>query len=1086
MKTFLYFFVIMGLCSCQFNSDPTLFRKIDYRESGIDFTNTITENDTFNVLDYEYIYNGSGVGVGDFDKNGLPDLFFAGNMVSSRLYLNQGKLRFEDITEQAGVATDAWCTGIAVVDINNDGWEDIHVSTAHDAQLNGSKNYFFIHQGLKNGIPIFKNLATEMGLNESLYSIQVAFLDYDKDEDLDLFLINNSMENYPRNRPIGQSKDGSGKSVDRLYRNDGLDANGLPKFTNVSEEAAILVEGWSLGIAVVDINEDDYPDLYIANDFLSNDLLYVNQKDGTFSNEIANYFKHQSYNSMGIDVADVNNDALDDLLVLDMLPEDNLRRKTMFAQVPFDRFDAAIQKGYQPQFVRNVLQINNGNGVFSDWGYYSGLAATDWSWTPLLADFDNDGWRDVYITNGYKKDVTDLDFINYSGEFNVFGTREEKRAKLIEQLKKIEGIKKTNRLFLNQKELRFEDQTAASGLEQPSYSNGAVYADLDADGDLDIVVNNLNDPALLFENRSENNYLTIKLPNDETAYGTSVQIYTKLEKQTATFYPQRGYLSSVEPKIHFGLGKTETVDSIQVVFPNGRRYVAHNITTNQTLKLHQNMANHTRKRVLPNAVSTPVQVLNDPPIEYRPIPSRFDDFKKWSLHFRSYSRTGAVLARADVNGDGLEDVFIGGSNQQAQKLFLQTTKGFQERPFPTNENQPYNDVAAVFFDADGDQDMDLYCVRGSSAHYGQPESYQDRYFENDGTGKFTLRSDRLPTISAAGSCAIPFDYDADGDLDLFVGGRLDAAHYPKSPRSFLLQNENGQFIDVTPKTLAHLGMVTDAVAVQMNEDNLPDLVVVGEWMPVQIFYNEDGQFKHATTLPHSSGWWNCIAKADMDKDGDDDLLIGNWGLNNPFHANPEQPLALHAKDYDDNGAVEAIMTYYNQGKSYIFHPRETLAKQLPGIKNLFNDYRSYGEAVAKTVLDINPNTDVQRLQAVELASVYIENTNTDELIISKLPYQVQAAPIFDWATLDVNQDGHLDVLGVGNYHGVEILSGQYDALNGITLLGDGKSGFTYLSAAESGFDVPTEANVVLPLSTVEGSTLLLVGSRVEALKWFEH
>ncbi|MEM1327020.1 MAG: VCBS repeat-containing protein [Bacteroidota bacterium] len=1082
MKTRLYLFLFIGLIACQSNTESTLFRKINPRQSNIDFTNTITENDTFNVMDYEYIYNGSGVGVGDFDKNGLPDLFFAGNMVSSKLYLNQGDFRFEDVTENAGVVTDAWCTGIAVVDINGDGWDDIHVAIAHDAKLGDSKNHFFIHQGLKDGVPVFKDMATEMGLGESLYSIQVAFLDYDKDSDLDLFLINNSMESYPRNSPMGQTKDGRGKSVDRLYRNEGLGANGVPKFVNVSKEAGILVEGWSLGIAVVDINEDDYPDLYIANDFLSNDLLYINQQDGTFRNLITDYFKHQSHNSMGIDVADMNNDELADFLILDMLPEDNLRRKTMFSEIPFERFRQSIERGYQPQFVRNVLQINNGGGKFSDWGYYSGLAATDWSWTPLLADFNNDGWRDAYITNGYKKDVTDLDFINYSGGFNVFGTAEEKRAKLIEQLNKMEGIKKTNRLFLNQKELRFEDQTTASGLEFPSYSNGAVYADLDADGDLDIVVNNLNDPALLFENQSTNNFLTIELPNDATAYGTKVQIKTGTETQTATFYPQRGYLSSVEPKLHFGLGDTEIIDSLQVIFPSGKAYRATNITTNQTLEMRTEMAN-TIPVLAQRESNVFFQEINNPPINFQPKERPFDDFKKWALHFRGYNRSGTVLEVGDVNRDGLEDIFIGGNEKQAAQIYLQTADGFEQRQLDAASKS--EDVAATFFDADGDGDLDLYCLKGSSEYYLQPDRYQDRLYENDGQGNFTLLQNALPKIESAGSCAVPIDYDKDGDLDLFVGSRIDAKNYPAAPRSYLLRNENGRFVEDTPKSLAKIGMVTDALAMDLDGDGWQDLAVVGEWMPIQMIYNNDGVFNEMKSLPNSSGWWNCIEKADLDGDGDEDLIVGNWGLNNPFQASPERPLSIYANDYDNNGATESILAYYNEGKEYIFHPRETLAKQLPGIRQLFNDFRSYGKAEAKLVVNNNSSQKAQLHQVQTLASVLVENKGDGTFQMKELPYQVQAAPIFDWEVLDVNGDGNLDVLGVGNFHDVEVLSGQYDALNGVTLLGNGDGAFQYVRASESGFYVAGEGQVIQKIKTQGGKEMLLVGCRRETLKMFD-
>jgi hypothetical protein len=1063
-----------------------LFQKIESKQSGINFANTITESDSFNVLDYEYIYNGSGVGIGDFNADGLPDLFFAGNMVSSELYINQGNFKFKHVTENAGVQTDAWCTGVAVVDINNDGLDDIHVATAHDSELEEATNYFFINRSTKGGEVRFENLALEMGLSADTYSMQAAFLDYDKDGDLDLFLINNSMESYPRNSPIGQRTDGSGKSTDRLYRNEGIADNGLPQFTDVSVEANVQTEGWSLGVVVLDVNEDSYPDLYIANDFLSNDLLYINQQDGTFRNEITKHFKHQSHNSMGIDAADVNNDGKEDLLVLDMLPEDNLRHKTMFAEIPFERFNRSLARDYQPQYIRNVFQVNNGDGTFSDWGYFAGLAATDWSWSPLLADFDDDGKRDAYITNGYKKDVTDLDFINYSSGSSVFGTPEARRAKIIEQLNEMKGIKKTNRFFVNQGELRFEEATEIAGLAYPSYSNGAVYADLDQDGDLDLVTNNLNEAAFLFQNNSTNSYLNIKLPNDATAYGSQVTIYSKLGTQSATFYPQRGYLSSVQPMLHFGLDSLSQIEAIQVVFPNGKMYRQSNVATNQTLQIHPNQATETPSTPIENKKIAYLQEVNNPPITFQPQESNFDDFKKWGLHFRSYSRTGTTLAVGDMNGDGLDDVFFGGSNKQSPQLHIQTSAGdFEIKNLPVQNDGQFEDVAATLFDADGDGDLDLYCVRGSSEYYAQPERYQDGFFENDGTGNFTERRNYLPPIQSAGSCVVPIDYDKDGDLDLFVGGRVDAKNYPAAPRSYLLRNDGDRFVDATPKSLARIGLVTDASATDVDKDGWEDLVIVGEWMPISIAYNQDGNFDTIFSITNSNGWWNCIEAADLDGDGDQDFVIGNWGLNNPFQASKEQPLSIYAKDYDGNGATEPIMTYYNQEKEHIFHPRETLAKQLPSLKNIFQDYRSYGVAAASVTVEASGQDNLQVYRAYELASAYLENKGNNEFELHPLPYQVQAAPIFDWEIMDLNQDGHLDLLGVGNFEGTEILSGWYDALNGVTLLGDGEGRFEYISPQQSGFYVPNEGQVIEQVAMKKADIQLLIGHRQDSMKVFQ-
>lgn len=1070
------------------------FRQISAAHSNIKFTNTITETDSFNVLDYEYIYNGSGVGVGDFNLDGLPDLFFAGNMVSSRLYLNKGGFKFEDVTTAAGVETNAWCTGVAVCDINQDGWPDIHVSTAHDSNLKNATNYFFINRSKPGGPVVFENLAAEMGLADESYTMQAAFLDYDKDGDLDVFLINNSMESYPRNRPLGQKKDGSGKSTDHLYENKGLNSAGIPIFENVSEQAGIQIEGWSLGVKVMDFNQDSYPDIYIANDFLSNDLLYINNQDGTFSNQITQFLKHQSHNSMGMDAADVNNDGANDLVVLDMLPEDNLRKKTMFDQIPFERFNESLRKGYQPQYVRNVLQANNQDGTFSDVGYYAGIAATDWSWSPLLADFDNDGLRDLYVTNGYKKDITDLDFVNYTNDANRFGTNEERRKRLVQQLNKMEGVKKTNRFFLNQGQYQFSDVTASSGLEMPSYSNGAAYVDLDLDGDLDLVTNNLNDPAFIFENITPpHNYFRLKLEPDALSYGAKVWVYAGDKLQYAEFYPQTGYLSTMEPVIHFGMDSLRVIDSLIIRWPNQRVYRAKNIATNQVLTLNPENAHatETANYRAANAPFIPTTLLQKNLIPYQHKESLFNDFKKWPLRFRAHSKPGPVLASGDVNGDGLEDIFVGGAAQQNGRFFLQTSNGqFRELVLNDSLGRLSEDAGAVLFDADGDGDLDLYCVSGSSEFYATPELYQDRYYENDGHGNFTLKPNALPEIRTAGASVTVLDYDNDGDPDLFVGGRLLPDEYPAAPRSFLLQNNGGVFKDVTQEVapdLLHPGMVTDAQAVDFNGDGWLDLLVVGEWMPLQIYYNQKGRLqldKSENGLANTNGWWNCIAIGDFDGDGDADFLAGNWGLNNPFEASLNTPISIYAKDYDGNGAIEALMTYFNQGEEYIFHPRNTLAGQLPGIKGLLPDFSSYGKAPFKSVFPNIKFEETDIVRAYQLASVYVENLGNGQFVSRPLPYSMQWSPIFDFLPTDINDDGRLDILAVGNCHDTEVLTGWYDAGNGYCLINDGGGRFSVLENRKSGFTVPGAGLSMVSIPYAPGGILYLVGVQEEGVKTF--
>lgn len=1091
---FLLLGAFLATVACQNKAEQksALFEPISPAHSGIDFANTITENDSFNVLEYEYIYNGGGVGVGDFNLDGLPDLFFAGNMVSSRLYLNRGDFRFEDVTTSAGVTTDAWCTGVAICDINQDGWPDIHVATAHDIHLNWSANYFFINKSQKGGAVVFENLAEDMGLAASSYTMQAAFFDFDKDEDLDVFLINNSMEIYPRNRPYGQKKDGSGKSTDRLYENKGLNAAGIPIFEDVSRRAGIAIEGWSLGVKVMDFNADAYPDIYIANDFLSNDLLYINNQDGTFSNQITTYLKHQSHNSMGMDAADLNNDGANDLVILDMLPEDNLRKKTMFDRIKFDLFDEALRSGYQPQYIRNVLQANTQDQHFTDVGYYAGIAATDWSWSPLLADFDNDGLRDIYISNGYKKDVTDLDFVNYNTE-NRFSTKEERLQHLIQQLNEMEGVKKSNRIFINQGQFRFKDKTATSGIDLPSYSNGAVYADLDLDGDLDIVCNNLNDPAFVFENRNQDqqHYFRLKLTPDALAYGAKVWVYAGATLQYAEYYPQCGYLSNMEPVLHFGMDTLSTIDSLKILWPNQKVYRTTRIATNQVLELDAHDASNVAVSGFQPAEKSNTFFSTQNLLDFQPVESSFNDFKNWPLRFRAHSKPGPVLASGDVNGDGLDDVFVGGPAQQNGRFFLQTAGGqFLGKALSDSLGRLSEDAAALLFDADQDGDLDLYCVSGSSEFYAQPQLYQDRYYENDGLGNFSLQIQVLPKKQTAGACVTALDYDRDGDQDVFVGGRLIADQYPASPRSYLLQNNDGVFRDVTQELapdLLYPGMVTAALASDLNQDGFSDLLLAGEWMPLQVYYNQKGRFqldKSANGFAQTEGWWNCLASADFDQDGDTDFVAGNWGLNNPFEASPDTPISLYAKDYDHNGAIDALMTYYNQGEAYLFPARNTLAEQLPGIKSLFPDFRSYGLTPFKRIFPNIEFAEKDVFHAYQLASVYVENRGNGQFKLHALPVPVQWTPIFALLPADLNGDGLPDLLAVGNTNETEVLSGWYDAGDGYCLINEGAGRFSVMENRESGFKVSDFASALIQLPYAKGGHLYLVGIKEKGLKAF--
>lgn len=1082
------------------NSENLPFKKISTSYSNLDFNNTITENDLLNILDYEYLYNGGGVGIGDFNADGLPDVCFTGNMVSSRIYINQGNLKFKDVTEEAGFITDRWCNGISIVDINDDGKPDIHLATAHDLSLGEAENYFFINKTDGQGKVKFENLAQEMKLADNSYSMQAVWLDFDKDGDLDMFLANNSKEEYPKNNPFGQRKDGKGKSTDRLFRNNGPNENGIPTFEDISMEAGITIEGWSLGVTVVDINDDQLPDIYVANDFMSNDILYINNGDGTFANRITAYLKHQSHNSMGIDVADVNNDGAVDLLVLDMLPEDNPRKKTMFSKIPFDRFNTSIKAGYQPQFVRNVLQINNADGTFSDLGYAAGIAETDWSWSPLVADFDNDGLRDIYITNGYRKDITDMDFVDFNNSTSTFGPPDERRKKLIAQLETMEGVKKSNFYFKNLGSNKFLDTTAESGLQYPSYSNGAAYADLDLDGDLDLIVNNIDEEALLFENKASDsnngtsNYLRIAFKTDAHDLGSKVWVFSKSGRQYAEFYPQKGYLSSFEPVLHFGLGDTKKADSVKILWPDQSTTVLTDVAAKQLIvpKKGNNKVpiGHTKKsrHTLLERVNTSNK------IGYKHKENTFDDFKKWPLRFRGHSKPGPIIVSDDINGDSLEDVYIGGTKNQKGAFYLQNASGgFDKNPLGIAgfDSIPENS-GALLFDADGDGDLDLYAANGSSENYGQPDLYQDRLYLNDGGGSFSHSPQNLPEITFPTNTIITIDYDRDGDLDLFVGGRLDPNQYPLSPRSYLLNNEQGIFTDVTAikaPALQYPGMITGAIAHDMDNDGWEDLVLVGEWMPVRLFYNKQGTLQPDSSengLQRSNGWWNCIKSADFDGDGDLDFIAGNWGLNNPFKASVKEPLTIYAKDYDDNGSIESILTQFVQHKEYIAHPRGTLMAQLPLIRRYTDSYHTYG---SKTFMELFGSYDFDPttiFKTYELASVYIENLGGGQFTYTALPNEAQWSPIFDLEVWDVNDDKKPDVLAVGNFSDTEVLTGHYDAGNGICLINKGSGVFTSVNSKASGFYVPQEARAIIKIKNNSKEEVLLIGLQKDSLKAFKR
>ena len=1121
-KSLAYLIGLVLLFSC--SSRSSRFVTVSSDHSGIHFNNAIKETDSVNVLDFENVYNGGGVGVGDFNNDGLPDLYFTGNLVSNKLYLNKGDFKFDDITAEAGVSGNGrWSRGVAVVDINNDGWQDIYVSTTLLHDVNKRKNLLYINQGNdKNGIPHFKEMAEEYGLADTSQCTQATFFDYDNDGDLDVYIVNNEIVkgDFP-NRFRPAMKDGSHPNTDKLYRNDWNTTLKHPVFTDVSKQAGITIEGYGHAATVADINNDGWKDIYVTNDFISNDLLWINNHDGTFSEQLSVYFKHTSANAMGNDVADINNDGLPDIIALDMNPEDNYRKKMMMNPNGYQKYLNSDLFGYNYQYVRNTLQLNQGPRVgqndyigppiFSEIGFYAGIAETDWSWAPLLTDLDNDGYRDILVTNGFPKDVSDHDFSTFRSEAYQIASKQTLLAQIPE-------VKLHNYVYKNNGDLTFSDMSEAWGISVPTFSNGAAYADLDNDGDMDLVINNINDEASLYrnnereQNKDSSHYIQITFAGaagNKNGLGACVELhYDHGKKQVWENTPYRGYLSTIQDIAHFGLGKLQSVDSIIVKWQNGKMQLLKNIKADQLITVSitnaQDDYNFVTDVYAKNNLFT--EVTDSLNIHFVQQEKDFIDFNIQKLLPHKFSEYGPGLATGDIDGNGLDDIVCSGSYAFSGKEFLQQPNGkFIEKdllPGASEKNKKWEELGMLLFDADNDGDLDLYTSAGSFENERNTDGYRDRLYINDGKGNFTLDSSALPQNFTSKFCVRAIDYDKDGDLDLFIAGRVDPWNYPKPVSSFIYRNDSKdghiKFTDVTKqiaKDLVNIGLVCDALFTDFDNDGWPDIILAGEWIPLTFLKNENGIFKNVTPasgISNQVGWWNSIAAGDFDNDGDIDYIAGNLGLNSFYKANTQYPVSIYAKDFDNNGSYDAFPSLYLPAsqqdqvkKEFPAQTRDDIVKQMISMRSKFQNYKSFATATMDQLFTPEQLKGALILKANNFNSCFIRNDGNGKFTLLPLPAAAQLSVINGMVVDDFDGDGNLDVIINGNDYGTEVSVGRYDALNGLMLKGDGKGNFTTQSILQSGIFIPGNGKALVNIRSANGHYLLAAGQNRGPLKIFE-
>jgi len=1067
-----------------------LFQLMPSAQTGIHFANTVVETTEFNIFKYRNFYNGGGVAIGDVNNDGKPDIFFTSNQQSNKLYINKGNWVFEDVTDKAGLQSNhKWHTGVTMADVNGDGWLDIYVSNSGDMPGDDRSNELYINQ--KNGS--FKEEAHAYGLDDKGLSTQAVFFDYDNDGDLDCFVLNNSYrpsENFGYDRNIRNTRDLKGGH--RLYRND----NG--HFTDISEKAGIYGSeiGFGQGITVGDVNNDGWEDIYVSNDFFEKDYLYINQQNGTYKEVINDAIGHISQTSMGSDIADINNDGWLDIFTADMLPETDYRLKTTTKFDDYDVQNAKLKNDFHHQFAGNCLQLNNGDGTFSEIAQLAGVSATDWSWGALCFDFDNDGWKDIFVSTGISKDLTNQDFLEFFASEEVLNQGGYDYKTMLD---KMPSTPISDYGFLNQRNLRFTNATARLGLQRAGFSNGAAYGDLDGDGDLDLVVNNENAEAFVYRNMSSEksaaHYLKIKLQGNTAnsfGIGTQVTLYNKDVQQVLEQIPVRGFQSSMEPVLNFGTGQATSIDSLVIRWPGLKEQVLTNIHTDTTILVKQAEAN--RQYVPPvNKTAALYKNVTASVItgDILHKENSFNDFDAERLIPKMISTEGPKLAVGDVNGDGLEDFFMGSAAGDTAKLFLQQPDGhFVQKVQPVfiiDKNS--ENTGAVFFDADNDGDLDLVLASGGNQLQQSPANKLTRLYLNDGKGNFTSTNKLWPQITINASCVRVADFDGDGDEDIFIGGRSVPGSYGLIPQSILLQNDGqGNFTDITTSVapgLLKAGMVTDAQWADIDGDGKKELVLAGDWMPVTLFAYRNGQLVKSAEIPNSNGWWNCITVADVNGDGFADIIAGNNGLNTRIRADTNHPAKLYVSDFDKNGQTECIPVYYKtDGKAYPYYLRGEMVEQMPFLKKKLLRFDNYAGKTMEEIFSADELKDAEIRTVNQTQSGIFYNNGKGAFIMEPLPLHAQFSPVFGILVTDLDGDGNKDIFLAGNFYGLKPETGRFDASYGVSLLGNGQRNFRYISNSVTGLFVKGEVRDIQEIKAGK-SRLIIVSRNNEALQVFK-